>query len=147
MSLDVYLNIPGHVPTKSSGIFIRDGGQTREISREEWDKLHPDIDPVTVETSNTHVYSANITHNLGKMAKEADLYLPLWRPEEIGIKKAGELIEPLMIGLARLENDPSHFIEFNPSNGWGSYEILVSFVRDYLNACKTFPSADVSVWR
>ena len=33
-------------------------------------------------------YSANITHNLGKMAEEAGIYKHLWRPEEIGITKA-----------------------------------------------------------
>ena len=39
-------------------------------------------------------YSSNITHNLGAMAREAGIYEACWRPEEIGITKAAQLIEP-----------------------------------------------------
>lgn len=49
------------------------------------------------------VYSANITHNLGKMADEASIYYALWRPDEIGITKAGQLIIPLREGLLLLK--------------------------------------------
>jgi len=47
------------------------------------------------ERGPTTVYDANITHNLGEMADEAGVYKHLWRPEEIGLTKAAELIEPL----------------------------------------------------
>lgn len=93
------------------------------------------------------VYSANITHNLNTMAEEAGIYEHLWRPEEIGIDKAAQLIEPLRNGLKLLRSDPSRFQKHNPSNGWGAYEHLVSFVEGYLRACEENPDADVSVWR
>lgn len=93
------------------------------------------------------VYDANITHNLGKMAKEAGIYQHLWRPEELGITKASELIEPLRAGLALLESDPRRFETFNPENDWGSYEGLCRFVGSYLSACEDNPDAAVRVSR
>ena len=37
--------------------------------------------------------------------------------------------------------------KFNPKNGWGSYEGLVNFVDNYLNACYEYPSAEVKISR
>ncbi len=95
----------------------------------------------------TQIYSANITHNLGKMADEAGIYKHLWRPDELGITKAAELIEPLRDGLRRLIDERDRLREFNPENGWGSYEGLVSFVREYLAACEDNPDATVEISR
>ena len=95
----------------------------------------------------TEVYSANITHNLNKMADAAGIYKHLWRPDEIGIKHAGELIEPLREGLALLESDPERFKAYNPSNGWGSYDGFVPWLRHYLAACEANPDAEVAVSR
>lgn len=92
-------------------------------------------------------YSSNITHNLNTMADEAGIYKALWRPEEIGITKASQLIPLLENGLARLKADPDHFRKFNAPNGWGKYEHLVKFVEDYLRACKEYPDAVVKVDR
>lgn len=93
------------------------------------------------------IYSGNITHNLSKMAAEAGIYKHLWRPEELGIARAEQLIEPLTKGLADLEARPDHFKKFNASNGWGLYEHFVPFVRKYLEACKANPGALISVSR
>lgn len=150
MSLDVYLTMKGvqNLPS-SPRIFIREDGQNKEISRGEWDRRFPDREPVvfTDSSEDGEVYSANITHNLNKMATEAGIYKELWRPEEVGITKAKQLIVLLHIGLELLKSDPSRFKAFNPKNGWGAYEGLVAFVHDYLEACVKYPSADVSVWR
>jgi len=152
MSLDVYLTIE-NAKSELFGphIYIRENGQTKEITREEWDKRFPDREPVVVKvedgTAEAEVYTANITHNLGPMASEAGIYQHLWRPDEIDIKKAKDLIEPLKDGLALLQSDPERFKAFNPSNGWGDYEGLLRFVGGYLTACYWFPEAEVSVWR
>jgi hypothetical protein len=95
----------------------------------------------------TEIYSDNITHNLNKMAAEAGIYEALWRPDEIGITHAHQLIPILEEGLAKLRANPEHFEQFNPPNGWGSYTGLVVFVRDYLDACKCEPNALVEVSR
>lgn len=93
------------------------------------------------------VFDSGVTHNLNKMATEAGIYKHLWRPEEIGIAKAGQLIEPLRVGLALLRSDPARFSKLNPPNGWGDYDGLVEFVAKYLAACEAHPDAKVSVSR
>jgi hypothetical protein len=150
MSLDVYLNLPGAVVERGSGIFIRENGATVEISREEWDRRFPGREPVTMSEdvgSGSTVYSRNITHNLGKMAAEAGLYVPLWRPETAGFRTARDLIEPLRRGLTLLKAEPEHYRRFAPANGWGTYESLVEFVEGYLAACEKYPAADLTVSR
>lgn len=147
MSLDVYLIGSTSTPRKG-GIFVRENGATKQISREEWDKAHPFTEPVTVaEPEVAEVYWRNITHNLGKMADQAGIYEALWRPDEISITKAKQLVEPLQAGLMRLRSEPEKFKAFNPSNGWGDYDGLVAFVDDYLGACLANPDADVRVSR
>lgn len=95
----------------------------------------------------TTVYQANITHNLGKMAAEAGIYQHLWRPDEIGVTKAEQLIEPLTRGLELLKSDPVRFEAFNSPNGWGTYQHFVPFVERYLEACKENPGAEVRACR
>jgi hypothetical protein len=95
----------------------------------------------------TQIFDMNITHNLGKMAREAGVYEALWRPEEVGIKTAAQLISPLRAGLEALRANPEAFKKLNPDNGWGNYENLVEFVETYLFACEQNPDAEVSVSR
>lgn len=150
MSLDVYLEQPGLRQVNSgSGIFVRENGQMKEISREEWDSKFPGCEPVvfTSDEVSDQVYSNNITHNLNTMAEAAGIYQQLWRPDEIGITKAFELIDPLTVGLDKLRSEPDKFKAFNPPNGWGDYEGLVEFVANYLNACQEYPDAEVRVSR
>lgn len=151
MSLDVYLK--SETPfwkQATSGIFIREGGKTFEISREEWDRRKPGVEPVAVvnqDDMTNDLYHDNITHNLTTMAKEAGIYKELWRPEELGVEKAWQLICPLSAGLVTLLRDPAHFKTFDPENGWGNYDVLVEFVKNYLRACIDNPDAKVEVCR
>jgi hypothetical protein len=92
-------------------------------------------------------YSANITHNLGRMAEAAGIYEYLWRPEDVGATTAKDLIEPLRKGLRRLKAAPEKYKQFNAENGWGLYEHFVPFVERYLDACLTYPDAKVRVSR
>lgn len=153
MSLDVYLKMEGANRPSGSGIYIRENGARREVSREEWNERFPDGEPVILNDDGEEkcfdepVYDANITHNLGQMALEAHLYIPLWRPEENGITKAAELIPLLEEGLALLKSNPEHYKKWNPENGWGDYDGLVSFTEQYLKACRDWPNATVSVSR
>jgi len=49
MSLDVWLTLPGvEIPTTDDKIYIRDDGETKQITRAEWDALYPDRDPVII---------------------------------------------------------------------------------------------------
>lgn len=105
------------------------------------------LDVTLTEVTPNEVYSANITHNLGAMADAAGIYKALWRPEEIGISTAAQLIAPLTAGLALLKSDPDRFRQFDAPNGWGKYEHFVPFVERYLEACRESPNAVVSVSR
>jgi hypothetical protein len=99
-----------------------------------------------IETRET-LFDYNITHNLGRMAREAGLYEALWSPEEIGAAKASDITEILSSGLAELKANPEKYKAFNPSNGWGRYEHLVEFVDQYHRACKKNPDAIIRVSR
>lgn len=147
MSLDVSLISKEPVVVKGTGVFIREGGGNRELSIEEVRQKYPDSTISEKEFETNEVYSDNITHNLNKMADAAGIYKHLWRPEEIGVTKASQLIDPLRNGLHELKSNPEKYKTLNPSNGWGSYEGLVNFVNNYLNACYEYPEAEVEVSR
>lgn len=147
MSLDVYLEIDNEVE-QIPKIYVREGGRMIALNNEEWADRYPDREPVVVSArASREVFSANITHNLAKMASEAGIYKHLWRPDEIEIERSDQLIEPLRAGLELLQKEPERFKAFNPENGWGDYEGLVRFVEDYLAACQEWPDAKVSIWR
>lgn len=147
MSLDVYLKTEELHSCEGSGIYIRENGSMREITREEWDAKFPGSKPVTVirDTETNTVYTGNITHNLNHMAGAAFIYSALWEPETLGIHRAGQLKEPLTRGLRVLKQWPEMFKLLNPANGWGDYDGLVAFVEDYLAACTKYPEAKVEV--
>lgn len=105
------------------------------------------LDVYLEEMKPTAVYSANITHNLNRMAEAAGIYQHLWRPDELGVKEARELIAPLREGVARLKAEPDRFRALEPENRWGTYEDFVPWVEDYLAACEAHPGAAVRVWR
>ena len=96
-----------------------------------------------VETSR--VFDANVTHNMSPMAVAAGIGRHLWEPQEIGITKARQLIEPLSIALSLMKRDPTSFKKLSPQNGWGSYDSFVPWLEKYIAACCEFPDADVSV--
>ena len=149
MSLDVYLVTEELPLPKKPMILIREKGEIREIGLKEWERRYPGREPVYTDPpkQDYYAYEANITHNLAGMAAQAGIYMHLWRPVEMGITRAAQLVEPLTEGLALLESDPARFRVFNPTNGWGSYESLVGFVHGYLKACKSYPDATVRVSR
>ncbi len=104
---------------------------------------------VTLYNKNVEeeLYWAHITHNLVPMAKAVGVYRALWRPEEIKIKKAKDLIPLLEKGLGKLKKNPEKYKLLNAPNGWGVYENFVEFVENYLKACKTYPNAKIEANR
>jgi hypothetical protein len=109
--------------------------------------LHVDL----MVTKPVSVYDANITHNLGKMAGEVKLfngmtlYDIMWRhDEQEGLKFAKDISELLHEAFNILLSNPEHYKQFNPENGWGSYDGLCNFVYKYRNACWDNPDAELS---
>ena len=105
------------------------------------------LDVTLTAIRRTTVYDANITHNCNEMADAAGIYKHLWRPEEIGITHAAQLIEPLKAGLALMRSDPDRFRALEPENKWGTYDQFIPWVDRYLTACMESPDAEVSVSR
>ena len=93
------------------------------------------------------LYTGHITHNLNVMATSADLYIPLWRPEELGITTTAQILPHLEAGLKNLKADPVGLKKLEPSNGFGTYYQLVSFVESYIQSCKDHPEAIIEVSR
>lgn len=99
-------------------------------------------------------WSHNITHNLGEMASACPigangltLYNILWRPEEHNLRFARELTKHFEEGYNNLNSHPEKFKEYNPKNGWGSYEGFVKFVYDYWQACLEHPDSEIRASR
>lgn len=105
------------------------------------------LDVYLYAVRRVNIYDANVTHNLNDMADAAGIYKHLWRPDELGIKTARELIVPLETGLRWLRENPEQARMHNPENGWGSYEGLIKFVESYLAACVENPDAEIAVSR
>lgn len=81
----------------------------------------------------------NITHNLGEMASnipvgDSTLYMACWRPEEIGIKTAGELLPLIIEGLHYMIDHRKELEKYNSPNGWGTYNGFMKFLLNYKQA-------------
>lgn len=105
------------------------------------------LDVTLIRKLPTAVFDANITHNLGAMAREAGIYEACWRPDEIGITKAAQLIEPLRGAIAAMKDNPERFKKLNSPNGWGTYDGFLPWLEKYLAACEENPGAIVQVSR
>ena len=105
------------------------------------------LDVYLTNPDGEEIYWKNITHNLGKMAKEAGFYTYLWRPEEAGCRLACEIVGPIEDGLKLLKAEPEKFKKFSADNGWGTYEQFLPWLEDYVLALKNNPKATVTVSR
>lgn len=101
------------------------------------------------EVGSSEVYSANYTHNIISIAKEVDLYYPIWRPEEMNppIAYAKDLVSLLLSGIERMRTHKDSLVLLNPKNGWGSYETFLPWVEKYIQACQDYPEAVIRVRR
>lgn len=104
---------------------------------------------ISLKVAEEEVFSSNITHNLSVMATKVSesFYRALWRPEELGLESAEDVLVELRKGVSSLAANPTFYKQFDAPNGWGLYEHFVPFVIQYIEACETFPKAKVSVWR
>lgn len=152
MSLDVYLwtdKIGGGLSRREK-VMVREDGRILAITREEWHRRYPDRgEPMTVPPDDgpAPFFTANITHNLAHLAREAGIYEIVWRSPENGITRAEHLLGPLSAGLARLKADEGYFRALSIPNGWGSFDAFITFLEEYLAACRDAPEARVDVWR
>ena len=154
MSLDITIISPEPIKKKSTGIYARIDGQTLELTKEEAIAHFPDVDPDSIieeEIETDEFWHGNITHNLCRMTEDCmsfdeydqcyNLYDLLWRDTQAPFE--GNYINAYIAHLAYclyvLKNDPEHFKQFNPPNGWGTYEQLIEFVRSFIHALINMP--------
>ena len=154
MSLDLYIITPEPVKKTSTGVYVRKNGKTVELKTIEEVKQHfPDADISSIEErpveTNTF-WHGNITHNLGRMAKEVQLavrtkdesfttlYDILWKGE-LTMKSKWLLASLLSKAVYELDDKPTKYQMFNPENGWGTYEQLLNFTKDFLKAVVDAP--------
>jgi len=147
MSLDLYIKAPKPIKKRGTGVYIRENGGNRELETMEEVRQHfPDSDlshisEYVYETDNA--WHGNITHNLNKMAMQVPvgkytLYEILWRPEEIGYQQVNaDYAKELYLGFTYLKTHRDELEKFNPENGWGNYEILLSFCSSLVRAIST----------
>lgn len=100
-----------------------------------------------LQEMRTEYFHEKITHNLVNMANSCGLYDVMWRPEENGIQTASQMIPFLREGVRSLQEDATVHMNYEPTNGFGTYDYLLKFVRLYLEACEKFPTSKVRVER
>ncbi len=155
MSLDLYIKSNTLVQHRGTGIYVRNDGGTQELTtKEEVLNYFPDANPDEIEEkyfTDSEFFHMNITHNLTKMADKCGtlakcdccsnnalvtLYDLLWHPEEnlkITVPNMGYL-DAVMECYKNLLKHPDFFKQYNPKNGWGSYEQLVAKTKEYIKA-------------
>lgn len=152
MSLDItlYVDTPVVRPA-SSGIFVRRGGETVEVSEEEWYAMNLDHEVYRVpirlkqdESETFVVWERNITHNLVDVAKAVGIYMDVWRPGEAGHHTAADVLPGLERGLALLKENPGAYRHLEPSNGWGTVDGFIGALESYVAACKQWQHATIS---
>lgn len=92
------------------------------------------IDHVSIYTSGA-IHLGNITHNLADMATHVSvdygvsLYDTLWRSQSCCEGKLDSLRILWKRGLEILDRDREKLKRYNPSNGFGTHDDLIEFVR------------------
>ena len=154
MSLDIYLKVGEPVTKKSTGIFVFENGVKRELSKEDSMNLYG-VNEEREYTSKM-VWHGNITGNLSIMARKVPkcdyndtLYKILWYPEEclVMYNNAIDISEALYCSIRYMIDNKEELLKYNPESGWGTYEQLLSFTKDYLKACLDYPDAKIEVSR
>lgn len=99
------------------------------------------------EFKEATIFESNITHNLAEMADAVGIYKHLWRPEEIGITHAKELIQPITDALTELKSNPELYRQYGDPKGWGTLDQFVPWLEEVLEACQKNPKAKVKTSR
>lgn len=90
--------------------------------------------------------SLNIGNDFSPLAKKAGIYTHIWKPEELEIANAKDLIEPLSEGLKKLKENPMEYTKLGLEGGFVPWRGFVIFVEEYLKACVEWPKAKIEVF-
>lgn len=145
MSLDLHIISQEPVKKHGTGVYIRENGQTLELKTMEEVRAHfpgKDLSHIhEFDYEDENFWHGNITHNMGEMACEVpvegtnlSLYDLLWQPEDHGFNSAGSPCyrELVLKGYLYLRAHRQELLPLNPDNGWGHYDLLLTFTEDFL---------------
>lgn len=105
------------------------------------------LDVTLTMTQPVEVFSANITHNLNRMAAALGVYQEIWKSDTVGINFAHQLIPVLESTIQKMKYNPEFYQAFDSPNGYGKYSDLLAWLEEYLDACKQYPEAVITVNR
>ena len=115
---------------------------------------YPQCDCCGREVEDKEVWTGNITHNLTEMAKHvqagqstASLYDLLWGDNYSKNNEAWEYWGGLAKCIEYMELNKDDLRGYEPENGWGDFDTLLRFTREFYNACVQYEDATVSKWR
>ena len=149
MSLDISIkaNIP--VVKNGTGIFIRENGKTKELTIEEANANGFNVNDN--QYVSEYAWTGNITHNLGKMAsnvkpdgKPYTLYSLLWGGK---YKNCRDLIGKLHACILYMMMNKEELKKYNPENGWGTYEQLLEFTKEFQMACIDNQDCKIKIYK
>jgi hypothetical protein len=102
----------------------------------------PNCGTVHSASKSSLIIEFNITHNLSLMAKKSYLYTTIWHPEELFPTPRALNVYPILVsGLDFLLVSKDSLSKYSDPSGWGTYDQFVKFVREYIAACKEYPTA------
>ncbi|CAK7029004.1 hypothetical protein DSECCO2_264300 [anaerobic digester metagenome] len=139
MSLDIYLF--------KNGFDIQESRANIDVAYTKLQAIKEELEQLEDDYKEAMLSNLSVTHNLNNMAKAVGLYEVLWRPEQVGISTASQMITPLEKGIKELIANPDKYKTFNPPNGWGDYDIFVDFCKSVLRDCREYPDATIEAGR
>jgi hypothetical protein len=71
----------------------------------------------------------------------------LWRPDEHGLETTDSIVGYITVGVRYMEEHAADLEQYNPSNGWGSYDWLLNFARCVGSACLFNPGCKIEANR
>ena len=154
MSLDLYIISKKPIRRTGTGIYVRENGRNKELKTKEEVLCYfgedTDVEVKVYETDE--VWSGNMTHNLGKMArrvkgKERDLYTLFWRPTESIVTKewVTEVLRCYTYlkehedELKPLEEENRIYEDNGESYIWGTFDLLKEFTESLIKCLLDLP--------
>lgn len=103
--------------------------------------LQMDVDTGGEKPYQLVLFDGNVTFNLAPMWHKAgwDFHLVRDRPASEVIHSAESVLFELLL-------HPEEYTPLNPANGWGSYDTLVNFFTEFVQALKRHPKSIVRIY-
>lgn len=102
--------------------------------------------------NSVSVLNLNITNNLNKMVQQYSYehYLAIWHPYDLNsLDKCRPLLAIDVVNyyeetLIEFLHNRKEYERYNSSNGWGTYDDMVSFLTQLISYCHKYPTATLT---